>query len=216
MVRLCHIIRFKNNMDVFREMMIDRKCEDPLITDKDNYKKWIDSIIMSALKENVMIHHKVINGYNTPKIHIMVNIMPKPKLADLRKEEKKIELLTDKPTGTKNLFILVSLYSLSSTNESFLNEFSKRGLKVQFIYSQQLIVNITKHVCVPKHTLVTKEETERIMKSLCDVDGSIQEVPIISRKDPIIFYYDFPVGSLVKIERHIPYIGHSNYYRLIK
>ena len=71
------------------------------------------------------------------------------------------------------------------------------------------MVNITKHVCVPKHTMASEAETKKIMETLCGSDGTIQEVPIISRRDPVILYYDYPPGALVKIERHVPYIGHT-------
>lgn len=56
----------------------------------------------------------------------------------------------------------------------------------------ELQFNITKHVLVPKHTVINKEEAKKLK------DYSL---PIILRTDPIVRFYDFKRGDIVKIER---------------
>jgi DNA-directed RNA polymerase subunit H (RpoH/RPB5) len=47
-------------------------------------------------------------------------------------------------------------------------------------------------------------------------ESHLIEFPLLTRRDPIVLYYDFPVGSLIEIERHCPHIGSTKYYRWIR
>ena len=43
-----------------------------------------------------------------------------------------------------------------------------------------------------------------------------ENFPIFTRRDPVVLYYDFPVGSVIEIEREVPLIGTTKYYRWIR
>lgn len=77
-------------------------------------------------------------------------------------------------------------------------------LPIQFFTFKDLSVNITTHKIVPKH-------------ELCDdnLQWSNEELPKLYSWDPIVQYYDFPVGSIIKIYRTIGSGEPQIYYRLI-
>tara|TARA_B100000214_G_C23971794_1_gene630561 strand:- start:1806 stop:2384 length:579 start_codon:yes stop_codon:yes gene_type:complete len=75
---------------------------------------------------------------------------------------------------------------------------------IQYFLFKDLFVNITRHEIVPKHELCTE-----------NIPYSQNELPLISVNDPIIQYYDFPIGSIVKINRTFGAHEPSCYYRLI-
>lgn len=68
-------------------------------------------------------------------------------------------------------------------------------------------VNITKHIFVPKHRQVP-DSVKQTMK--------YEDFPTFTRKDPVVLYYDFPVDSVIEIEREVPLIGTTKYYRWIR
>lgn len=84
------------------------------------------------------------------------------------------------------------------------NEF--QGRNVQFMLCKFLIVNITHHALVPRHTLVAAPPSGVDRESL----------PILMGSDPVVQYYDWPVGSVVSIERVFAGNEPIPYYRLIQ
>lgn len=79
------------------------------------------------------------------------------------------------------------------------NEFHSSNL--QFMLCKTLCVNLTRHKLVPKHTLLT------------DRSGyDPKTLPLLLESDPVVQYYNWPVGSMVKIDRvfagnePIPYV----------
>lgn len=68
-------------------------------------------------------------------------------------------------------------------------------------------MNITKHAFVPKHRMIQESEKQ---------DMKYETFPIFTRRDPVVLYYDFPVGSVIEIEREVPLIGTTKYYRWIR
>ena len=69
----------------------------------------------------------------------------------------------------------------------------------------QLYVNVSKHQLVPRHRRLTEvEETELLALFRCTRD----KIPSILVTDPVVRYYNFPVGSLLEIERPPKYYRH--------
>tara|TARA_B100001989_G_C24541393_1_gene467778 strand:- start:2112 stop:2687 length:576 start_codon:yes stop_codon:yes gene_type:complete len=75
---------------------------------------------------------------------------------------------------------------------------------VQFFLFKDLFVNITKHKIVPRHELC-----------IDSIPYTKEEIPKISITDPIVQYYDFPLGSIIKIYRKFGSHEPTIYYRLI-
>ena len=201
MVRLQYIHAFRRSMDTFKEMMTDRGCKDPILS--SGYEEWIDSMIKDTLTDQPKFFHRVFSKYkdDSTDIHVMVSMVRKPKLAQLRNEMKN-------NIKCRQLIVL-SLFPMSNNNEKYLSPAVHPTMKIQLFYCHNLQVNITKHSFVPKHSLVSMDDIE-------EMGMSHEEFPLLSRKDPIVLYYDFPIGSVISIERNIPMIGNATYYRWIR
>lgn len=80
----------------------------------------------------------------------------------------------------------------------------------------ELTYNIVRHVDTPKHTLLTPQEKFNKLKEL-KVDET--KLPLININDPVVKYYGWLVGGLVKIERSDLNVGalvpRSLNYRII-
>lgn len=88
--------------------------------------------------------------------------------------------------------------------------------KWQVFFDGELTYNPTRHVDSVKHTLLSKEETAAKLKEL-RVD--LSKLLIINETDPIIRYYGWPVGQIVRVDRNDSFLNilspHSINYRVI-
>lgn len=78
------------------------------------------------------------------------------------------------------------------------------GKEVQFMQAKDLCVNKTRHALVPKHAVGRAP------------DGiDVHQLPRIFDTDPIVRYYGWPLGTVVKIDRKFG--GHETipYFRLV-
>ncbi len=78
---------------------------------------------------------------------------------------------------------------------------------VQLFCMDELLINITEHQLVPKHELLSDEQKTQLLTFYkCNEN----DFPAILDTDPIVKYYNWKVGSCIKITRHSPY------YRIVK
>ena len=82
------------------------------------------------------------------------------------------------------------------------NEFQNKS--IQFLTCKFLCVNVTKHELVPKHTLLSDA-------------ASFDEktLPLILDTDPIVQYFNWPIGGVVQIDRVFAGNEPIPYFRLI-
>jgi len=86
--------------------------------------------------------------------------------------------------------------------------FTKREAEdtnVQFFTFRELFTNIVKHSVVPKHERVSADS----------IPWSANELPKISIVDPVVKYYNFPIGTFVKITRVLGTHEPHPYYRVV-
>lgn len=83
------------------------------------------------------------------------------------------------------------------------HEFESRAM--QFMTCKSLCSNVTQHQLVPRHRLVAE----------ADVPYEKSALALIAAGDPIVQYYDWPVGGVVKIERVHGGSEPTTYFRLI-
>ncbi|XP_077241674.1 DNA-directed RNA polymerase V subunit 5A-like isoform X1 [Tasmannia lanceolata] len=68
--------------------------------------------------------------------------------------------------------------------------------KVELFQIQDLLINITKHVLMPEHYMLTPEEKEKLLKQYSVED---KQLPRILETDAIARYYGLEKGQVVKV-----------------
>ncbi len=76
--------------------------------------------------------------------------------------------------------------------------------------STELNIDISKHILVPKHELLSEEEKEKVLKELGIV---FRQLPKIKINDPAIKHLNAKPGDVIKIIRKSPISGEIVYYR---
>jgi DNA-directed RNA polymerase subunit H len=77
---------------------------------------------------------------------------------------------------------------------------------------KKLPYNVTDHLHVPKHEIVSDKEKEAISQNY---KASFGQFPQILVSDPVIREIGGKPGDLVKITRKSPTSGESIYYRIV-
>lgn len=90
-------------------------------------------------------------------------------------------------------------------------------IKCQFFLTRELLINPTRFVYYYPHSLLNEEERKR---ELTDNNIRPDQLPIILKTDPIVKYFNWQEGGIVKIERTERYLEvpapEGMYLRLIK
>lgn len=92
--------------------------------------------------------------------------------------------------------IIISNVPLSSSATNSLKEVYT--VNTQVFLQESLLYNPTKHIFVPKHSALSKEEGAELLAKL---RTKRENLPILKKMDPIARYYDFKSGQIIKIER---------------
>lgn len=96
-----------------------------------------------------------------------------------------------------NEAVLIVNGDLSSPAEDLMNKL--KTIKWQIFKDNELTYNPTLHVYTPRHELLSKEEKIKVLQ---EFKTSISNLPLINLKDPIIKYYGWLPGGLVRIFRN--------------
>ena len=107
-----------------------------------------------------------------------------------------IIVLQDKPTSQINKEILIEDYK-----------------NIEIFLVKNLLVNVTKHIFVPKHEILSQEEGKEILEKF---KCTRLQLPKILSSDAIAKYYGMKPGQICKITRNSNITGESIYYRLVK
>ncbi len=97
--------------------------------------------------------------------------------------------------------ICILKYTMSTFAKHTIDEFNHNTSNMYFEtfdYSE-LMLNITKHILVPKHVVLSKPEVEELMTKYNL--KKITQLPKIHRTDPITKYFGLLSGSVVKVMR---------------
>jgi DNA-directed RNA polymerases I, II, and III subunit RPABC1 len=94
----------------------------------------------------------------------------------------------------------VAVESIFIVDSKLTNEASKLIIfKCQVFLESDLTYNPTKHVDTPKHELLTPEEKAKV---LSDLRVDITKLLLIRADDPIVLYYGWSVGDVIRIRRN--------------
>lgn len=112
----------------------------------------------------------------------------------------------------ENMGIIILLKDKEST--SIQKEKSKAIYKnVEFFEQKKMTFNITKHVFVPKHVIMTPEEEAEVVEKY---ETPKSKFPKISVSDPVAKYYGMKPDQMCRIIRNDPEVGLSISYRIVK
>jgi len=81
---------------------------------------------------------------------------------------------------------------------------------------KRVLYNITKHIFVPEHKKIEKDERKKFLKEFMIKKDEIKDkLPIISRADPVCKYYGFRRGDILRINRGTQFAKEHIGYRLV-
>ncbi|KAF7989607.1 hypothetical protein HCN44_008281 [Aphidius gifuensis] len=92
------------------------------------------------------------------------------------------------------------------------NDETFHGYKLQVFHESELLINITHHELVPQHIALSSEEKA---DALLKLKVTEKQLPKILYNDPIVRYYGFERGQLVKIIRKSETAGHYEALRIV-
>ena len=75
-----------------------------------------------------------------------------------------------------------------------------------------LSFRISKHFLVPRHEVLTKEESEQFLK---ENNFAIEKLPKISRLDPVVQEINGKRGDIIRVFRNSPTAGRTLFYRIV-
>lgn len=171
-------VRNKNVIIILNEMFKQRGYTD--IEEKDDK--------LFATKENgdnICAFYSVIEKLNVTEIHNHISILQKSEI------NHGIIVYDGVPTpAVKNVIS---------------NAFDIK-LNIELFCCDDLQFNITKHILVPKHIKLFREESKEFKNKY----GT--SIPILLRSDPISRFYDYSKGDIIKIIRKNGFIS----YRIVR
>ena len=96
--------------------------------------------------------------------------------------------------------------------EEFLeNIYQNNKIFIQLFWIESLMIDITQHSLVPKHTLISEEEKEEILENYSL--STYTQLPIILKNDPVAKYHGGKRGDIFKIIRPSETSGEYLTYR---
>lgn len=94
---------------------------------------------------------------------------------------------------------------------NFVNALWMRGMFVQFFGLENFLINVSRHVFVPKHTIMTPAEVKQLMESY---NVKLKHLPEILREDPQAKYIGLRPKQVIKIDSYNTTTGVGVYYRI--
>lgn len=165
-------------------------------------------MLISHTKES---HDKTV--YDDTKIY--VKYMLSTKAIRIKAIEELIEELytvEEVLTPTDTLMIVINDEPNDSLVATLKYLYDKRGIFVVVHNIKRLQRNILKHTLVPPHTIMTSSDIE-ILKKDYNLKN-LQQLPEMSRFDPVALIIGMRPGQVCKIERKSPTSMVSMYYRI--
>lgn len=84
---------------------------------------------------------------------------------------------------------------------------------VEIFLKKNMLFNITHHILVSKHIVLSKDEEKELLQKYNTTKGKL---PKISKIDPVAKYYGMKTDQICKILRKSPEVGEYFYYRIVR
>jgi DNA-directed RNA polymerase subunit H len=187
---------FGFSVDEFYRFYDEKAIEEAKVTGHKSIWNALSSRYESTNKQTILVFY----GTKTEAAKKKIPINVVTAFADNAKDCDEAILIIDYPLSSKCNDVLKGL----------------KTVRYQVFFDNELTFNPTRHVEVPKHELLSPEEASAILSGM---KVTPTQVPIIKVNDPIVRYYNWPVGGLVRIYRNDNYINilapKSIFYRII-
>jgi DNA-directed RNA polymerase subunit H len=123
------------------------------------------------------------------------------------------DLLLNETIQKTDTIIFITMEDGNDTIREFVKQlWAEENIFVIPMSVKRLQFNVLEHEIVPKHTIISSEEVEEIMRKYKMRDLSL--FPEISRYDPVAVSLGMRPGDVCKIERPSKTIVVSDYYRI--
>lgn len=152
-------------------VMVQNQQLDLLLSMPSNKKVYVKYNVIKALRPNIL-HDYVEDLFNIEEV--------------LTKNDELFIINKDEPNDTM----------LNTMKNIWIND----NIKVSIINIERLQFNILRHHLVPKHSILSDEETELVRKRYNITDDSM--FPSISYFDPVCMVLGVRPDNICKIERH--------------
>lgn len=106
--------------------------------------------------------------------------------------------------------VLISHVPVSATAKKEIARFAQ-WTSLEWFLEEDMLVNITRHVLVPRHVILSREEKTALLKRYRLKET---QLPRILQKDPVAKYFGMRRGQIVKIIRKSETAGRYASYRL--
>jgi DNA-directed RNA polymerase subunit H (RpoH/RPB5) len=119
----------------------------------------------------------------------------------------------EKTLTKQDSLIIVMKGEMNDTNVSVLSQiWEQEGIHIVIFSLDRLQFNILEHSYVPKHTILTEQETQEMMMRY-NVSNT-DMLPNISRYDPVAMAIGMRPGQVCRIERFSKTAVKTAYYRV--
>lgn len=178
---------YKTVIEMLNDRNYDTSMHHSQLSIDDIKKKYLENNLETVVTHNIT-KNKLIVLFHNDKFGI----------SDVNK------LITYLEKGGLNNVILVVKEKLTSFG---LKALKNSDVNFEIFLSKHLVFNITKHQLVPRHVVLTKEEKNKLLKTL---QCKLHQLPKILKTDPISKYFNALVGQVFKIYRK-----NEIYYRVV-
>ena len=119
----------------------------------------------------------------------------------------------EKTLSKQDSLIIVMKSEMNDTNIAVLNQiWEQDGIHIVIFSLDRLQFNILEHTYVPKHTILTVEETQAMMTKYNIAHPDM--LPNISRYDPVAMAIGMRPGQVCRIDRFSKTAVSTPYYRI--
>ena len=102
----------------------------------------------------------------------------------------------------------------SSFDEFLETQYQKNKIFVQVFWIETIMRDITKHILVPQHNIISEEEKEDLLTRYNIT--SYTQLPIILKNDPVAKFYGAKRGDVFKVTRASETAGEYISYRYVQ
>lgn len=116
-----------------------------------------------------------------------------------------------KEKNVEHIIVVIKDGSLQSAIKRAIEKFEKNR-KIEIFCYEELQYNLTKHVYVPHHKILTSDQKRELFDRY-KIDES--KLPLIYSTDPVARYYGAEPGNVIEITRRSETCGRYITYRLV-